>query len=63
MAGKVPVWEGLCKRASRFARCTPEELVEQMRAVLEKGAQGVMIFSYSSLEPADFEAIGQLRSG
>ncbi len=63
VAGKVPVWEGLCKRASRFARCSPEELVEQIGAVLEKGAQGVMIFSYSSLEPGDFEAIGQLRSG
>ena len=62
VAGKVPVWEGLCKRASRFARCTPEELVEQMRGVLDQGAQGVVVFSYSSLGQEDLEAIRALKS-
>ncbi len=62
VGGKVPVWEGLCKRASRFARCTPEELVGQMRGVLDRGAQGVVIFSYGSLEAEDFAAIERLKS-
>ncbi len=62
VAGKVPVWEGLCKRASRFARCTPEELVEQMRGVLDQGAQGVVVFSYSSLGQEDLAAIRALKS-
>lgn len=62
VAGRVPVWEGLCKRASRFSDCTPEELAEQMRAVLKVGAQGVVLFSYGSLKPEDFEAIRALKS-
>lgn len=62
VGGKVPVWEGLCKRASRIAQCTPEELVEQMKGVLDTGAQGVVVFSYGSLTPEDFEAIGALKS-
>jgi len=62
VAGKVPVWEGLCKRASRFARCTPEELVGQMRGVLARGADGVVVFSYGSLDKDDFAAIKAFKA-
>jgi uncharacterized lipoprotein YddW (UPF0748 family) len=61
VARKVPVWEGLCKRASRFSNCTPEELGEQMEAVLAEGPEGLTVFSYGSLTPEDLAVIRAIK--
>ncbi len=61
VAGAVPVWEGICKRAGRFSHLTPRELTGQMRKVLQVGADGIIIFSYGSLKAEDYAAIKALK--
>ena len=63
VAGKVPVWEGLCKRAGQFARLTPGQLGEQIQAVLATGAQGAVVFSYGSLKAEDYAEVRRLKEG
>lgn len=62
VAGAVPVWEGICKRAGQFSRLTPEELGRQMRAVLAEGARGAVIFSYGSLTAEDLAVVRRLKA-
>jgi uncharacterized lipoprotein YddW (UPF0748 family) len=57
--GSCQVWEGLGKRSSR-SQLTPEELLEQARSCREEGAEGVVIFAYSSLADEDLEALLRL---
>ena len=57
--GGCPVWEGLGKRSSRSILDT-EALVEQTRAAMEEGAEGIVIFAYSSLTDEDLAALAEL---
>jgi uncharacterized lipoprotein YddW (UPF0748 family) len=62
VAGRVPMWEGLCKASSQ-ARVSPARLEAQIRAVLDVGAQGIVLFSYASLTEADYEVVRRLKKG
>jgi uncharacterized lipoprotein YddW (UPF0748 family) len=53
------MWEGLGKRSSRSTLST-EALVEQARAAGEEEAEGIVIFSYSSLTDEDLAALSAL---
>jgi len=60
VGGRVPLWEGMCRHSQQAMLDTPA-LIEQMRAVLDVGAQGVVIFSYASLKDEDLAAVKQLK--
>jgi len=59
--GRVPIWEGLGKFSSA-SQLSPEALGEQIKGVLEAGAQGVVIFHYRALTEEDLQTICRLRS-
>jgi uncharacterized lipoprotein YddW (UPF0748 family) len=61
VAGKVPVWEGICRRAGNFSNLNPDELRDQMESVLAEGPQGLVIFSYGSLTPEDLAVCKELK--
>jgi len=61
VGGRVPLWEGMCRHSSQ-AMLDTAALIEQMQAVLKVGAQGVVIFSYASLDDKDLAAVKQLKS-
>jgi len=61
VAGKVPVWEGICRRAGNFSNLNPDELRDQMESVLAEGPQGLVIFSYGSLTPEDLAVCRALK--
>ena len=61
LQGACPVWEGLGKESSGSSLTTPM-LVEQIKAVLREGANGIVIFAYSALTDEDIEAIRSLSS-
>jgi len=50
------LWEGLGKRSSASQLSTPA-LLEQIKACLEEGADGVVLFSYSGLSDEDLAAV------
>ena len=58
--GRVPLWEGLGKQSS-MCRLSTERLEQQVRGVLEAGANGIVIFSYPALTPDDFAFLRKLR--
>ncbi|RKY62719.1 MAG: hypothetical protein DRQ02_13475 [Candidatus Latescibacterota bacterium] len=57
--GKCALWEGLGKDSSR-SQLSTEALIEQIKAVREEGAEGVMIFPYSALTDEDLTALAEL---
>ena len=57
--GNCALWEGLGQNSSR-SNLSTEALVEQIEAVWEEGAEGVMIFPYSTLTDEDLAALGRL---
>jgi len=57
--GGCHVWEGLGKRSSRSVMST-EALVAQIKASIEEGAEGIVIFAYSSLTDEDLAALAAL---
>lgn len=57
--GGCAVWEGLGKGSSRSTLST-EALVEQTRAALEEGAEGMVVFSHSALTDEDLEALAEV---
>jgi uncharacterized lipoprotein YddW (UPF0748 family) len=61
VGGRVPVWEGLGKYSSA-SQLTPEALGEQIRGVLDRGADGVVIFHYGAITDDDLEEIGNIRA-
>ena len=61
VAGRVPVWEGICRRAGNFSNLNPDELRDQMENVLAEGPQGIVIFSYGSLTPEDLAVCKALK--
>jgi uncharacterized lipoprotein YddW (UPF0748 family) len=61
VAGKVPVWEGICRRAGNFSNLNPDELRDQMENVLAEGPQGIVIFSYGSLTAEDLGVCKALK--
>lgn len=56
------LYEGLGKKSS-MSSLSPEKLMEQAKAVLEAGADGIVVFSYSSLTTRDLELLKQLAGG
>ncbi len=56
------LYVGLGKKSS-VSSLSPEKLAEQARAVLEAGADGVIVFSYSSLTQRDLEFLKQIVGG
>lgn len=56
LAGACPLWEGLGKGSS-MSTLTTEMLMDQVGAVMEEGAQGIVIFHYAALEDSDLEAL------
>jgi len=59
LAGACPLWEGLGKGSSA-STLTTEMLMDQVRAVTEEGAQGIVIFHYAAIEDPDLEALAKL---
>ena len=57
--GTCALWEGLGQSSSR-SNLSTEALIEQIDAVREEGAEGVMIFPYSTLTDEDLAALGAL---
>ena len=57
--GGCAVWEGLGKRSS-LSYLPTTLLMEQVRGVLEEGAAGIVIFSYSGIEESDWQALAAL---
>ncbi|KYH40432.1 MAG: hypothetical protein AYL32_011610 [Candidatus Bathyarchaeota archaeon B26-2] len=55
----VPVWEGLGKSSSASTLST-EMLMEQVEAVMEAGAKGIVIFHSKALEKEDLKALKRL---
>ena len=51
-----PLWEGLGKRSS-FSDLSTPALVEQVKACLEEGSDGIVLFSYPALTDEDLEAL------
>ncbi len=60
VGGRVPVWEGLGKSSSG-SQLTTQALSDQIRGVVEAGADGVVLFHYGAVTDADIEAIDGLR--
>ncbi|RKY69557.1 MAG: hypothetical protein DRP97_05215 [Candidatus Latescibacterota bacterium] len=58
--GNCALWEGLGQNSSR-SNLSTEALIEQIEAVRDEGAQGVMIFPYSTLTDEDLAALGKLN--
>ena len=56
---KGGLYEGLGKRSS-ISNLSPEKLAEQAKAVLEAGADGIIVFSHSSLSQRDLEVLSQI---
>ena len=54
--GACPVWEGLWNKPEM----TVPALIEQIKLVINAGAQGIVIFEYYGLSDADIEAIRKL---
>ena len=61
-AGRVPIWEGLCKAAGT-TQLSAEQLGEQASACRDKGAAGVSVFQYPSLTDEDLAVLKQQRDG
>ena len=59
---RVPLWEGLAKKASAAGLPT-ELLAAQVKAVMAGGADGVVLFAYPSVTDEDIAAINQVRRG
>jgi len=59
--GKVPIWSGIGK-ASAESTLTPDALGEQIRSVIEAGAEGAVIFEDRAMTNQDFHVIKRLRS-
>ncbi|MCD6336092.1 MAG: hypothetical protein J7M27_12330, partial [Candidatus Latescibacteria bacterium] len=57
--GGCQVWAGLGKRSSRSVLST-EALVAQTKVAMEEGAEGIVIFAYSSLTDEDMAALAKL---
>ena len=53
------MWEGLGKWSSR-SQLTPKELLAQAHLCREEGAEGVVVFAYSSLTDEDLEALRRI---
>jgi len=53
---QFPLWEGLGKRSSASELST-SGMVEQIKACLEEGSQGIVLFSYPALSDEDLAAI------
>ncbi|RLF04939.1 MAG: hypothetical protein DRK00_05590, partial [Thermoprotei archaeon] len=56
---KGGLYEGLGQRRS-ISNLSPEKLAEQAKAVLEAGADGIIVFSHSSLSQRDLEVLSQI---
>ena len=56
---KTSLYEGLGKRSS-MSRLDPEKLAEQARRSLKEGADGVLVFSLSSMSSRDFELLREI---
>jgi len=56
---QFPLWEGLGKRSSASELST-QSMVEQIKACLEEGSQGIVLFSYPALSDEDLAAIADL---
>ncbi len=57
----VAFWEGLGKHSST-SRLSTEMLTQQIRAVLDAGARGIVLFHDGAVTDEDIEAIHSLRS-
>jgi len=53
---EFPLWEGLGKDSSA-SQLSTQVMVEQMRACLKEGSQGVVLFSYPALSDEDLAAV------
>ncbi len=60
-AGRVPVWEGLFRAAGKDVVST-EQMGEQIRSCLERGADGISIFHYPALNDEDMVLLKRLKS-
>ncbi len=58
---RVPLWEGLGKYSSA-SQLTREALGEQIKGVLDAGADGVVLFHYGALTDEDIDEIKLIRS-
>jgi uncharacterized lipoprotein YddW (UPF0748 family) len=56
---KFPLWEGLGKHSSA-SQLTAQAMVEQIKACLEEGSDGIVLFSYPALTDEDLAAIANL---
>ena len=57
--GGCPLWVGLGKRSSRSDLST-DALIEQAKVSIEEGAEGIVIFAYSSVTDEDLKALSAL---
>ena len=57
--GQVPVWEGLGKRSSA-SHLPTRNLIEQVEACLEEGAEGVALFAHAGVTDEDLDALKKL---
>ena len=61
-AGRVPVWEGLCKSAGKTQLST-DALADQARICRDRGAAGVCVFHYPALTDDDLRALKGVAEG
>lgn len=57
--GKTPIWAGL-GLGSSSSRLTLELLIEEVKAAVSAGAEGIVIFDYRSLEDEHLKALQEL---
>jgi len=57
--GKTPIWAGL-GLGSSSSRLTLELLIEEVKAAVSAGAEGIIIFDYRSLEDDHLKALQEL---
>jgi uncharacterized lipoprotein YddW (UPF0748 family) len=55
----VPVWEGLGKSSSA-SQLSTDDLSNQVRATLQAGASGIVLFQYPSITDEDIEMLQNL---
>ena len=53
------MWEGLGKRSSA-SYLTATNLIEQVEACLEEGAEGIVLFAHAAVTDDDLAALGKL---